>query len=169
MRLRNWFVAAASALALVFAVNLARVTVPAWLGQSANNATQVTFIAHYAYWVDPTSITIDLVSASSSARKVDIDFGLFAIAEAFREREFDTIHLARWAGTRFLMSGYNFALIGRRSFGGQGNMFLVGALPSMLRYPSGSAAFGEWTGGWIGVMGKQLEDHESFIRQWIGD
>ena len=30
----------------------------------------------------------------------------------------------------------------------------------------GTPAFGTWTGGWLGVLGKQLEDHNEFHKRW---
>ena len=33
---------------------------------------------------------------------------------------------------------------------------------------SGMQAYGEWTGGWLGVMQKQAEDLNDFIAAWTG-
>ncbi len=37
-----------------------------------------------------------------------------------------------------------------------------------LRTMSGARAYGTWTGGWLGVMKKQLEDLNDFLDTWLG-
>jgi hypothetical protein len=39
-------------------------------------------------------------------------------------------------------------------------------LPEHVYALDGTPAFGTWTGGWLGVMGKQLDDSNEFHKQW---
>ena len=39
-------------------------------------------------------------------------------------------------------------------------------LPENVFKMDGTAAFGTWTGGWLGVVGKQMEDFSEFHKQW---
>lgn len=38
--------------------------------------------------------------------------------------------------------------------------------PENLYRPDGQRAFGSWTGGLLGVVGKQMEDFREFHKQW---
>ena len=40
-------------------------------------------------------------------------------------------------------------------------------LPEQLYLPDGTAAFGSWTGGWLGVLGRQIEDVNTFGQAWM--
>ena len=38
-----------------------------------------------------------------------------------------------------------------------------------LQNPDGSPAFEVWNGGLLGVLGKQMEDHNAFHKRWWVD
>jgi hypothetical protein len=64
------------------------------------------------------------------------------------------------------MSGSVFASLGSEFSAGQNPVFLIRTLPEKLRTPDGHPAFETWTGGLLGVLGAQLEDHAEFHRRW---
>lgn len=54
------------------------------------------------------------------------------------------------------------------SYDGGGRVWAFNHLPESARTMSGSRAYGEWTGGLLGVLQKQMEDLDDLIRTWTG-
>jgi hypothetical protein len=46
---------------------------------------------------------------------------------------------------------------------------VANAFPENLLLPDGSRGFPQWTGGWLGVGAKQMEDVTAFHRRWYLD
>jgi hypothetical protein len=46
------------------------------------------------------------------------------------------------------------------------SVYTVRTFPENLLTPKGSRAYSEWTGGWLGVLGKQTEDFTDFHKKW---
>lgn len=51
-------------------------------------------------------------------------------------------------------------------YGTQNPVYTMRTFPENLYRPDGTAAFGTWTGGLFGVLGKQMEDFIEFHKQW---
>lgn len=126
----------------------------------------VTLFAYHPYFVDPTSLVIDVWEVGDTTRPVDVMRAMFQIAERLKDRKFTTVKLARRGETRFVLKGERFQTIGRE-FEFQNPIFVIRTLPEDLYLPNGEAAYGHWTGGWLGVLNKQMEDFNDFWRKWL--
>jgi hypothetical protein len=126
--------------------------------------------AHYRYYVDPTTLVLDLSDVQSAA-PVDLLRGVFQSAKALHAsgRKFERVILARSRTPIFLMTGDNFSSIGAEFSAGQNPVYLIRTFPEKLQRLDGTAAFGRWEGGWLGVVGKQMEDVNKAAREWSGD
>jgi hypothetical protein len=122
---------------------------------------------HYKLYMNPSVLVLDLRRVTSAA-PVDLFRGIFQSAAAFAKanRKFDRVILSRSGKEVFSMKGDDFHELGSEFTGGQNPIYLIRTLPAILYRPSGERAFGEWTGGWIGVIGKQMEDANQFGQQW---
>ena len=98
----------------------------------------------------------------STASRIDLYRGLRLAAEGLGDRTFGEVALARNGKTVFVMSGDDFADYGRYG----ASLAAVQRLPEQVRMPNGSPAFGSWTGGWLGVMGRRLEDMNTLATEW---
>lgn len=135
------------------------------LGRDDRNA--VTSVHVYRSWlIHPRDITVDLVAADGAAT-IDLTRALFQAAEALKGREFGRVILARQGKPMFMMEGAAFAQLGQEYSSGQNPVYLIRTLPEQLYLPDGTAAFGSWTGGWLGVFGRQIEDVNSFGQAWM--
>lgn len=123
--------------------------------------------AHYRYYLDPTTLVLDLADVSSAA-PIDLYRAVFQSAEALHTagRRFDQIILARSRKPVFVIKGADFSTIGAEFGAGQNPVYLIRSLPEKLYRPSGEAAFGRWEGGWLGVLGKQVGDVNRAAEQW---
>ena len=60
-----------------------------------------------------------------------------------------------------------FVRTGQQQFGAvQNPVYLIRTLPEKLYKPTGEGAFGQWTGGLLGVLGKQMDDANTAAKQW---
>ena len=159
-----------SAGVLVWALNFVLVQRPvsAALDADSRNAGYV-LSAHYSFYVNPSTLVLDLRTISEAA-PIDLFRGLFQTAAALSEsgRRFERVVLARRGDAVFQIKGDDFDQLGREFKGGQNPVFLLRTLPAKLHRPSGEAAFGQWEGGLLGVVGKQMEDLTAAGRSWAG-
>lgn len=158
------------ALAVIFAILIAY-NLTVWapvatvLGRDERNA--VASVHVYRSWlIHPRDITVDLVAADGAAT-IDLTRALFQAAEALKDREFGRVILARQGKSVFMMEGAAFTQLGQEYSSGQNPVYLIRTLPEQLYLPDGTAAFGSWTGGWLGVLGRQIEDVNAFGQAWM--
>jgi len=124
--------------------------------------------AHYRYYIDPSTLILDL--RISKAAPLDLLRGLFQSAGALASagRNFDRVILARSGTPIFIMAGKEFSQLGAEFSGGQNPAFLIRALPEMLYTPSGKPAFGRWEAGMPGALEKQMSDANEASKAWSG-
>ena len=159
-----WMLAAGAAALLIY--NLT-VWLPAAhaLGQDGRN--EVAGLHVYRSWlVHPRDITVDLVTLGEAA-PIDLTRGLFQAAEALKDREFGRVILARQGRPVFMMEGPAFQELGQAYAGGENPVYLLRTLPEQLYRTDGQPAFGTWSGGWLGVLGKQMEDLNAMAEAWV--
>ncbi len=111
------------------------------------------------------TLTLD-VSVEENKAPIDVVRVLFQTADALKNEEFSKVMLAARGTEKFYLEGPYFQELGREYSSGQNTVYMSRTLPEHVRKPDGSAAFGTWTGGILGVTGKQLEDLNDFCRTW---
>jgi hypothetical protein len=123
--------------------------------------------AHYQYYVKPNTLVLNLSDVENAA-PLDLFRGLFQAAEAMHRsgREFDRVVLSRSRKTVFVVQGSYFKSLGANYGAGENPVYLIRTLPENLYRSSGESAFGTWEGGWLGVVGKQMEDANEAARRW---
>ncbi|MAV75759.1 MAG: hypothetical protein CL691_03980 [Cellvibrionales bacterium] len=146
------------------------------LGMPANSATNVdhrnagieTWV-YYEYFLNPNSVVVDLRNVESDKSTADVFRVLFQIAEEFEERKFNKVYLATKGVKKFYIEGNYFKELGS-SFSYQNPVYLLRNFPENAYLLDGSKAYSTWTGGVIGVVGRQMEDLNDLSRTWfIGD
>lgn len=161
----RWPWALAIAAALLVAYNLT-VWLPVATALGRDDRNDVASLHVYRSWlVHPRDVTVDLVAVGDAAT-VDLTRALFQTAEALKDREFGRIILARQGKPMFMMEGAAFAQLGQDYAAGENPVYLIRTLPEQLYLPDGTAAYGTWTGGWLGVLGRQLDDVNAFGQAW---
>lgn len=163
---KKLFGGALAVLVLALIISTLVVSLPAYRekAQDPRNDT-VTMLAHLRWGLDPTTLVIDLLSIRPTASMLDVDRSLLDMAAALSDYRFNQVHLA-WRGqTRFVMDGSYFQTLGKeRDF--QNPVYVLRTLPENMYTPSGRQAFGTWTGGVLGVVSRQMEDHNQMHEDW---
>ncbi|GAB7549930.1 hypothetical protein [Cupriavidus sp. 8B] len=123
---------------------------------------------HYQYLVNPSEIEFDLREVRGDKSAADVTRVLLQFAAAVKDRSFKTIRLAHGGVEKFELDGAYFHTLGVE-FGEQNPIYTIRTMPEHVVNLDGSPAFGTWTGGWLGVVSKQMEDVHKFHRRWYID
>ena len=122
----------------------------------------IDLAARYEGYWDSSVLILDLVRAEQ--RGADHFFrALFQAAEAMHDEgnRFDSVRLARDGHTVFLLDGSDFRTLGEQFAHAENPVYMVRTLPAKLKHPGGSSAYAQWTGGWLGVLSREMEDANS--------
>ena len=110
----------------------------------------------------------DLISVAPTNSAADVFRVLLQFAQAEKARQFKALQLNFRGAPRFLIPGDYFRELGEE-FGAQNPVYTIRTFPEHLTNIDGSRAYATWSGGLIGVVGKQIEDSNDFHRRWWMD
>ncbi|MGX4640871.1 hypothetical protein [Massilia sp. SYSU DXS3249] len=133
---------------------------------SRNEGIQV--FVHYEYFVNPNVLIYDLRDVSGTSSPMDVTRVLLQYAEQQKARSFKAVQLSHRGHEKFMLEGGYFQELGRE-YGKQNPAYTLRTLPENLYKSDGSRAFGSWTGGMLGVLGRQMEDFMTWHRSWYID
>jgi hypothetical protein len=102
---------------------------------------------------------------SGSARRIDTIHLLLQFARRIDLHSIDRLIVARNGTKVFYISSQDLQPLAD-SYDGGGRIWSFNHLPERVRTMSGQQRFGEWTGGWLGVLSKQTEDLNKFMSEW---
>lgn len=134
------------------------------LSEDPRNAT-VSLWAYHQYGLVPSVLVIDLRRVDDQAAPADVLRVLFQSAEGLRDAKFERVVLAHRGSAKLMLDGAYFRKVGIE-FKTQNPIYTMRTLPENVYKLDGSAAYGTWTGGLLGVLGKQMEDLSKFSDDW---
>ncbi len=131
----------------------------------------ISLLIHYKYGIVPGTVIFDLRTIAGSKAPLDLWRVFFQGASvlATMGRSPANVQLQRSGNTVFVLKGEDFLKLGAEFENGQNPVFLLRTLPEKLANADGTAAYQAWTGGLLGVVGKQMEDLSDAGRRWVGD
>jgi hypothetical protein len=122
---------------------------------------------HYEGLISTDGVVFDVrEGGSSSARRIDPVHLLMQFAAKLDLNSIKRVVLARNGKEIFFISASDLRPLAD-SYSGGGRPWSFNHLPESTRTMLGERIYSEWTGGWIGVLGKQTEDLNDLIRNWI--
>lgn len=157
------------ALALALGVGIANYALVhsdmrAAINGDARNAGLVVYGYHEKFVV-PATIVIDLRDVSGTNSPADVLRLLLQFAEKQKTKNYGQVILSFRGEPRFMLKGDYFKTLGEE-YGTQNPVYTMRTMPENLFGPDGERAFGTWTGGVLGVLGKQMEDFNEFHKRW---
>jgi hypothetical protein len=132
-------------------------------GDPRNNGVHVS--VRFGHYVQRSILVYDLESLEPTNSMADVFRVLLQFAHSVDSREFTSVGLAFRGQTRFLLAGQYFKKLGEE-YGSQNPVYTMRTFSENVFKPDGSSAYPTWTGGLIGVMGKELEQFNDFHKQW---
>ncbi|QEI08845.1 hypothetical protein FXN63_25565 [Pigmentiphaga aceris] len=150
----------------VSAWNVVRVSQPvaSRLAEDARNAN-ISLWAYHQYGLVPSVLVIDLRSVGGEVAAADVLRALFQSAESLKDTKFERVLLAYRGSAKLMMEGNYFRTIGE-DLQTQNPVYTMRTLPQNMLKLDGSSAYATWTGGWLGVLGKQIGDLNTFTQDW---
>ncbi len=166
MRVRSIAFGIAAAVVLVAGANAIFVTWPAHSAQSADaRNAKVQLFAYYQFGLNPGTIVLDLWNVESGASMADVDRTLLDTAQALTNRHPNRVLLAYRGRSRFEMDGDYFNTLGKER-DWQNPIYTIRTMAENMRTLDHRKAFDSWTGGILGVVNAQMEDHATFHKRW---
>jgi len=132
-------------------------------GDPRNEGVEVS--VHFGNYVNPSILVYDLRSISGTNSMADVFRVFLQFAEKVQSKKFDVVELAFRGKTKFKIRGDYFQTLGKE-YSWQNPVYTARTFPENLMNPDGSRAYPKWTGGWLGVAGKQMEDFNDFHKKW---
>ncbi|WP_305417373.1 hypothetical protein [Photobacterium leiognathi] len=120
---------------------------------------------HYEWYVNPKKLVFDIREVPLDKSAMDVSRVLLQSSEALKDKDFESVILAHNGNGKFMLKGAFFKLTGQE-YGTQNPIYTLRTLPQNVYNLDGTKAFPTWTGGILGVMGKQMEDLSEFNKQW---
>jgi hypothetical protein len=130
---------------------------------SRNKGVEVS--VHYKTYLNPSVLVYDLRGIAGTNSKLDVMRVLLQFADQVKDKKFDRVELAFRGETKFLLDGDYFQRLGRE-YSFQNPVYTMNHLPENVKRPDGTDAFSTWTGGWLGVATRQMQDFNDFHDQW---
>lgn len=134
------------------------------LSEDPRNA-KVSLWTYHQYGLVPSVLVVDLRRVDDQAAAMDVLRALFHSAESLKDVKFERVVLAYKGSAKLMMDGAYFRKVGQ-DFESQNPIYTMRTLPENIHRLDGSAAYGTWTGGLLGVWGKQMEDLGKFSEDW---
>ncbi len=122
----------------------------------------------FGSYVQPSVVVFDLRTVGSEKAPVDVFRVFLQFAQTLKDREFQRVVLAHRGDYKFQIEGAYFHQLGDE-YGMQNPVYTVRTFPEHLYRMNGNAAYGQWTGGVLGVLKGQMEDFTRFHREWYID
>lgn len=163
-----WLIAPAVLILAVLAYNWGGVSLPAKSALSEDYRNKSADVVVYHRWgILPSEIVFDIRGVKDTVSRADVTRMLFQVAEAFEDREYDWVILAYKGTARLKIPGDYFQEIGRE-FSFQNPVYMMRKLPQNVYELDGTPAFSSYTGGWLGVLGAEMDDlNEMHDRWWL--
>ena len=169
---RAWIVAVGvliAALSLATAVLVSHRNAPNRLVQPALADEAGAKVAVYRRnFFGGDELVFDIRSASGEASMIEMTRHLLKAAEALKNQNFSRVYLAYKGKEKFFLEGPYFKRLGEEREW-QNPVYTVRTMPENVRRLDGSPAYGSWSGGLLGVLGRQLDDNEKFHHEWWMD
>ena len=132
-------------------------------GDPRNNGVEVA--VHFGNYVNPSVLVYDLKSISGTNSMADVFRVFLQFAKKVQSKQLDVVELSFKGKTKFKINGDYFQTLGKE-YSWQNPVYTMRTFPENLMNLDGSRACPEWTGGWLGVAGKQIEDSNDFHKEW---
>ena len=128
-----------------------------------NNGVEVS--VHYSNYVNSSILIYDLKSISKTNSMADVFRVFLQFSEKVQSKKFDVVELSFMGKTKFKIKGDYFQTLGKE-YSWQNPIYTIRTFPKNLINLDSSMAYPEWTGGWLGVAEKQMEDFNDFHKKW---
>jgi hypothetical protein len=128
-----------------------------------NNDIKVS--VHYGYYINSSILIYDLKTISGDKSAADVFRVFLQFADSVKDKKIDSIELTYKGVPKFILPGEYFQTIGKE-YSSQNPIYTIRTFPEKLLKTNGTKAYSQWSGGFIGVLTKQMNDFNDFNKKW---
>lgn len=125
----------------------------------------ISVFTHYGMLVNLNVLVFDLREISGENSAADVSRVLLQYADALKDKQLEKVILSYKGERKFMLKGEFFHTLGAE-YETQNPVYTMRTFPENVYELDSTSAFGTWTGGWLGVVGKQMEDFNEFHKRW---
>jgi hypothetical protein len=125
----------------------------------------VTVKAHFDGWIDTQSVVFDITDLSEHSSQMDVFRVFLQYAKAQKDQRYKQVILASFGQKKFTLPGEYFQELGA-GYDSQNPMYTIRTFAHHVSAMDGAHPFPEYEGGFIGVLGKEMEEFSDFNKQW---
>lgn len=151
----------------IFLFNYLTLQIPAnkkILEDSRNIGVKISL--HYKYFILPSILIFDIKSLSGEKSPSDVFRVFLNTAASLKNKEYSKVELFSKGKIKFFIKGSYFKQLGAE-YGEQNVVYTIRTFPENLFLSNGASAYQQWSGGWLGVMSKQMEDFNDACNKWF--
>ena len=131
---------------------------------SRNNGISVG--VHYKYYILTNTLVYNIRSISSDKAPVDVFRVFLQSSSKLKEKSFQKVELAYKGKSKFFIKGEYFKVLGSE-YDTQNPIYTTRTFPENLYLLNGEPAYSQWTGGFLGVASKQMDDFKDAYTKWF--
>lgn len=120
---------------------------------------------HYKWLVNPTELQYDLRKVPGDKSTLDMMRVMLQFSEKVQDQNFNKVYLSYKGNDKFYFKGEYFKTIGEE-YEFQNPMYTLRTMPENVYTLDGGLKYGVWQGGWLGVMGRQMDDLKNLTEEW---
>jgi len=128
-----------------------------------NSGIEVT--VRFQNYVNLNTMVYDMVKFENNSA-ADVLRVLLQYADKLQNKDLDYIILSSKGNKKFILQGSYFKKLGQE-YSYQNPLYTTRTFTENVYNLDGTNAYDTWTGGMIGVLSKQMEDFNIFIKKWL--
>jgi hypothetical protein len=121
---------------------------------------------HYKYFILPSTVIFNIKSLSGEKSASDVFRVFLNAAASLKNKTFTKVELYSKGKIKFFVKGTYFKQLGEE-YGDQNVIYTIRTFPENLFLYDGTGAYQQWSGGWLGVISKQMEDFNDACKKWF--
>lgn len=121
---------------------------------------------HYKWFINPSELKYDLRGISGENSALDVNRVMLQFSEKIKDKQFNKVYLSYRGKDKFYFKGSYFQNLGKE-YEFQNPVYTLRTMPENVYTLDGDLQYGSWTGGWLGVTSKQMEDLNQFSKDWF--
>ena len=125
----------------------------------------ITIYSHYDNFINPKILIFNLWDIEGDKSMADIDRVLLQFSEVMKNENFQELIFSFRFNKKFFITGKYFKKLGEE-FSYQNPVYILRKLAENIYKLNGQKSYSTWTGGLIGVVKEQMEDHNEFHQEW---
>jgi len=161
------FAIVAGAILAVFLYNQVKLQGPLDKVLAADDRNKnVNARAHFDHWIDSGTVVFNLSTVAGNSSQMDVFRVLLQFARSQKEQKYKQVILASYGENKFIVPGDYFQQLGAE-YGSQNPVYTIRTFPHHVSNMSGEKPFPEYTGGILGVLGKEMDEFNDMNKQWF--